>query len=163
MSKIIAYKRKLIDWYANSRGWRTNRKIVVIESDDWGSIRMPSRQVYSELLSKGLPVDRLSYMKFDSLESNRDLIMLFGVLTSFRDKNGNHPVITANTIMTNPDFEKIRESDFNEYHAEVFTETLKRYPEHDQVFALYQQGIKQRIFYPQLHGMEHLNIKRKIS
>ena len=160
MSKIVAYKRKLIDWYANSRGWRTERKIVVIESDDWGSIRMPSRQVYSELLSKGLHVDRLSYMKYDSLESNTDLNMLFEVLTSYSDKNGNHPVITANTIMTNPDFEKIRKSEFTEYFAESFTETLKRYPEHDQVFALYQQGIEQRIFYPQLHGMEHLNVKR---
>ena len=27
-------------------GWRTNRHIVVIESDDWGSIRMPSKEVY---------------------------------------------------------------------------------------------------------------------
>jgi len=30
----------------NIPGWRTNRKIVVIESDDWGSVRMPSREVY---------------------------------------------------------------------------------------------------------------------
>lgn len=30
----------------NIPGWRTNRKIVVIESDDWGSIRMPSQEVY---------------------------------------------------------------------------------------------------------------------
>ena len=25
----------------NIPGWTTNRKIIVIESDDWGSIRMP--------------------------------------------------------------------------------------------------------------------------
>ena len=158
--KLINIKRKFIDWYANSRGWRTNRKILVIESDDWGSIRMPSYKVYTELLNKGFPVDRLSYMKYDSLESNSDLSNLFDVLSSFRDKNGNHPVITANTIMTNPDFEKIRQSGFNEYHAEIFTETLKKYPEHDRVYHLYLQGIKEKIFYPQLHGMEHLNVKR---
>lgn len=27
--------------WANLPGWHTRRKIVVIESDDWGSIRMP--------------------------------------------------------------------------------------------------------------------------
>jgi len=30
---------------ANIPGWRTDRKIVVIESDDWGAIRMPSKEV----------------------------------------------------------------------------------------------------------------------
>ena len=30
----------------NIPGWRTKRHIVVIESDDWGSIRMPSKDVY---------------------------------------------------------------------------------------------------------------------
>jgi len=30
---------KLHRYIANIPGWRTNRKIIVIESDDWGSIR----------------------------------------------------------------------------------------------------------------------------
>ncbi len=29
--------------YVNFRGWKTKRKIVVIESDDWGSIRMNNK------------------------------------------------------------------------------------------------------------------------
>ena len=29
---------------SNLPGWRTSRKIVVIESDDWGTIRMPSNK-----------------------------------------------------------------------------------------------------------------------
>ncbi len=153
-------KRKLIINYANFRGFKTDRKIVVFESDDWGSIRMPSNEVYNKLLAKGYPVDRLSYLKYDSLESNSDLEMLFEVLTSFKDKNGNHPVITANTIVSNPDFEKIRASSFLEYHSELFTETLKRYPERDRVFELHKLGIKKKIFYPQLHGMEHVNVGR---
>ena len=32
----------------NMFGWRTKRHLVVIESDDWGTIRMPSREVYEE-------------------------------------------------------------------------------------------------------------------
>ena len=158
--KIISLKRNLINWYINSRGWRTDRKIIIIESDDWGSIRMPSKKIYNELLAKGFPVDKLPYLRYDSLESNSDLEMLFEVLTNFRDKNGNHPVITANTIMTNPDFKKIKNSGFKEYHYELFTETLKKYPEHDRVLDLYKEGISKKIFYPQLHGLEHLNVNR---
>lgn len=160
MINTIPFKRRLIDFYINSRGWRTDRKILVIESDDWGSIRMPSKQVYNELLSRGLPVDKLSYLRYDALESNTDLESLFDVLTSIKDKYGNHPVITANTIMTNPDFDKIRESGFRQYYYEIFTETLKRYPDHDRVLNLYKEGISQKIFYPQLHGLEHLNVTR---
>ena len=160
MINFVPLKRRLINFYINSRGWRTDRKIIVIESDDWGSIRMPSKKVFDELLSRGLPVDKLSYLKYDSLESNADLESLFDVLTSIKDNNGNYPVITANTIMTNPDFDKIRESGFRNYYYELFTETLRRYPEHDRVFNLYKKGIKQRIFYPQLHGLEHLNVNR---
>ena len=30
---------------SNLPGWRTKRHIIVIESDDWGSIRMSSKEV----------------------------------------------------------------------------------------------------------------------
>ena len=45
----------------NIPGWRTKRKIVVIESDDWGSIRMPSRDIYEKLLAEGYRVDLNKY------------------------------------------------------------------------------------------------------
>ena len=59
---------------ANLPGWCTNRKIVVIESDDWGSIRMPSEFAYSNLLNKGIDVDKsYLYDTLDSLEKKEDL------------------------------------------------------------------------------------------
>jgi hypothetical protein len=33
----------------NARGWKTNRKIIVIESDDWGATRMYDRQAFKVL------------------------------------------------------------------------------------------------------------------
>ena len=87
-------------------GFRTKRKIIVIESDDWGSIRMASKEAYNILLNSGYPVDQSTYNKNDALESNEDLEMLFEVLSSVKDKNGNSAIITANTIVANPDFEK---------------------------------------------------------
>ena len=143
----------------NLPGWHTSRKIVVIESDDWGSIRMSSKEVYYALLKAGVPVDKDPYSKFDALASEEDLINLFEVLESVKDKNGNSAVITANCVVANPNFEKIENSAFSEYHYEPFTKTLKKYPNHQKSFELWMQGIKNKVFFPQLHGREHVNVQ----
>jgi hypothetical protein len=154
------FKTTLEKNIANIPGWRTDRKIVVIESDDWGSIRMSSKDAYNQLLSQGYPLDKSHYNKYDSLESNEDLQQLYDVLSQYRDKNDQIPVFTAVAIVGNPEFEKIENSGFESYFYEPFTETLKKYPAHDQVFDLYQEGLKNRIFIPIFHGREHLNVQR---
>ena len=77
------FKTFLAKNYVNYRGWSTKRKIVVIESDDWGSIRMPSKEVFNDLLAQGIPVDKSYFTKYDSLESREDLGQLFTLLQSF--------------------------------------------------------------------------------
>ena len=144
-------------------GWRTKRKIVVIESDDWGSVRMSSKDAISILSKKDHDFDNDLYGKYDSLASEEDLSALFEVLNTVKDKNGNPAVLTANTIMANPDFQKIKDSNFTEYHFELFTETLKRYPQHNNAFALWQEGMNNAIFHPQFHGREHVNIAKWLS
>jgi hypothetical protein len=144
----------------NIPGWRTNRKIVVIESDDWGSIRMASKGAYNDLLKRGIPVEKSIYNRYDALECNDDLDSLFEVLSSVRDSQGNPAVITVNTVMANPDFDKIRDCDFMEYHYEPFIKTLERYPQHDKVYDLYKSGIQNGLIKPQFHGREHVNIGR---
>jgi len=156
--RFAELKHQLGKHLVNIPGWRTNRKIVVIESDDWGSIRMPSREVYEKCLRDGYPVDKNAYERYDSLASEEDLSLLFDLLKSFKDKNGNHPVITANCVVANPDFKKIRESNFETYHYELITETFKRYPKHNKNFALWKQGLDEKIFFPQFHAREHLNV-----
>ena len=153
-------KKSLSGNIVNILGWQTNRKIVVIESDDWGSIRMASKESYNILLKSGYPVDLCPFNRYDALESNEDLEMLFEVLSSVKDKNGSPAIMTADMVVANPDFEKIQESDFQEYYYEPFTETLVHYPGHDRVMDLYKEGIEHKIFYPQFHGREHLNVNR---
>ena len=46
----MSLKQTITHNLLNILGWRTKRHIVVIESDDWGSIRMPSKKVYDKLL-----------------------------------------------------------------------------------------------------------------
>lgn len=143
----------------NFRGWSTNRKIIIIDSDDWGSIRMPSKEVYNELIQNGIKVNDCSFCKYDSLASEKDLKLLFEVLLRHKSINGKNPVITANTIVANPDFEKIKEADFTKYYFETFTETLKRYSGHSNSFDVWKIGMEKGIFHPQLHGREHMNVK----
>ncbi|MDB5275535.1 MAG: hypothetical protein JWR61_490 [Ferruginibacter sp.] len=146
--------------YINARGWCTPRKIVVIESDDWGSIRMPSKEIYSKLSAENLNVERDPYLKYDCLENSSDLTALFEILCSVKDSNGHFAVITANTVVANPDFDKIRLSAFSKYYFEPFTETLKKYDKNSSTFLMIKQGIENKIYHPQFHGREHLNVDR---
>lgn len=141
-------------------GWRTKRHLVVIESDDWGTIRMPSREVYDEFRRQGIRVDRDPYCRYDNLATKHDLENLFDVLYSVKDKNGHPAVITANTLSANPVFDKIRKSDFTKYYFEPFTETLKRDAAHVDAFEMWQQGMAEGVFHPQSHGREHLYVKK---
>ena len=146
---------------SNLPGWRTKRKIVVFESDDWGSVRMPSQETYEFLLKNGLNLaggDAKRYNTNDTLESAKDLEALFEVLNAYRDKNGSPCIFTPLWIVANPDFEKIREAGFEQYFYEPFTETQLRYYKNDKAFQLCKEGIEKKIFVPQFHGREHLNV-----
>ena len=142
----------------NLSGWNTNRHIVVFESDDWGAIRMPSLEVLHILRDQGVILsDRSGYNACDTLASNDDLELLMETLSSVNDNNGNPAKITFNCCVANPDFQKIKESNFQMYYYEPFTETLKRYPHHDRSFELWKEGMKNNLFQIQFHGREHLN------
>jgi hypothetical protein len=154
-------KNNFIRNLSNIPGWTTGRKIIVIESDDWGSIRMPSREVFNILESEGLNMtggDSRRYNLNDTLASSEDLNALFDTLSSFSDKDKNPCVFTVVCVVANPDFEKIKENDFKEYFYEPFTKTLNRYYQNTDLFGLWEKGIKERIFVPQFHGREHLNV-----
>jgi len=153
-------KRNIARHIINWRGWTTNRKIIVFESDDWGSVRMSSKKNLSTLSDYGVKVQNCHYMQNDALASEEDLSLLFHLLSSHKDVNGNSPLITANVIMANPDFKKIKEASFDKYYYELFTETLKKYPKHKKSFELWKDGINEKLFYPQFHGREHLQVGR---
>ncbi len=152
------FKTVLAKNYVNFRGWSSHRKIVLFESDDWGSIRMPSKEVFDTLNKAGIDVNRSYFTKNDCIESLDDLDELFNVLTTFKDKNGNYPSITANSVLANPDFDKIRESDFKEYHYEKIDKTYQSYYGNTHVLEKWKKGIEDRLLYPQFHGREHLGV-----
>lgn len=157
----MAIKNKIIHLAMIIKNHHINKHIVVFESDDWGSIRIPSKQVLSYLQEKGVDFCMPdSYDKVDSLESNKDIECLHDTLMSVRDLKGSPAKITMNTCVANPDFVRIKDSGFTKYYYEPFTDTLKRYPNHERVFTLWEEGIKNHVFKPQFHGREHLNFQK---
>jgi hypothetical protein len=154
-------RQKFMHNLINIPGWSTDRKIIVIESDDWGSIRMPSLSSFDKLEKLGLDlrtIDAERYNLNDTLATGSDLEKLFEVLGNHKDSVGNSPVFTAVSVVANPDFEKIRKFYFNQYFYEPFTETLKKYPGCEHSFDLWKVGIENKLFIPQMHGREHLNV-----
>jgi hypothetical protein len=143
--------------YVNYRGWTTKRKLVLIESDDWGSIRMPNKKTYDKLYEEGLPIHKSRYSKYDALESKNDLERLYETLNSVKDFNDNGAVLTANYLVANPDFDKIRKDNFNNYYYENVLKTYERFNNVTEIKDLIFNGINDNIFYPQFHGREHIH------
>lgn len=139
-------------------GWHTSRHLIVIESDDWGSIRMPSLEVYDELMSKGVQLGKYGYEKVDTIASKEDLERLFDLCLSIRDIHDNPLVLTANAVVGNPDFKKIKESNYTQYYWEPITETMTHYYGSDSPFCFWIKGMDEGVFHPQLHGREHVNV-----
>lgn len=157
-NKYWRYYSKVAHGLMLMKNKQINRHVVVFESDDWGSVRMPSLNALNRLLKRGVRlVGPESYDRVDTLASNDDLEILMDVLSSVKDLNNNPAKITFNCCIANPDFDKIRESGFKEYHYELFTETLKKYNHHDRAFDLWKEGMRHKVFMPQFHGREHLN------
>ena len=144
-------------------GWRTKRKIVVIESDDWGAIRTPDKQKL-DLINKINPlVKEDHYTQLDAFETNDDIEFLLQTLNSVRDCRNRPAIITANTIVANPNFKEIELSNFNQYSYLSFSDLIKIFPKSNNVKKLITQGIDNNLYKPQLHGREHLNVAQWLS
>lgn len=142
----------------NYKGTKISTKILVIESDDWGSIRTPS---IADLIRYEKQFDGFKdspYNRFDSIESQQDLEILLDTLSYFKDLDGRSPVLTMNFVVANPDFDKIRSSDFLNYHYEPFSETYTGYNSSSNL-SLIRQGMESGMFRPQFHSREHINWK----
>ena len=150
-------KENLILNGKNIPGRRLKRNIVVIESDDWGSVRMPTADIHKKLTKRGFDFNN-RYDRYDTLADDKDLGELFSVLHSVSDKNGNPAVITPFVNVSNPDFGKIKEGRFQEFFFVPFTQTLKDYGRSTETLTLWIQGMKQGVFSPEFHGNTHISV-----
>jgi hypothetical protein len=155
---ITELKKKVSAFKQNLGGFTTNRKIVVIESDDWGSVRMPNKEAYKTLIEKGIPVNLCPFLKYDGFENADDFECLSQTIKSIEDNYGKRPKITANYIMSNPDFESIRQSDFSSYHYISLDQKIENEVGMQNYKDIVLNAQSEKYFHPQLHGREHVNV-----
>lgn len=149
-------------YLSNLLGWKTNRKIIVFESDDWGSFRFKDTEARNKFIpEKDKNKCWMSYN--DVFESAEDLKQLFDVLSSVKDKNGCSAKFTFLMNPANPDFEKIKKNDFKKFYYETFLETLEKRPDGQNILDLYLKSIASGIVEIGFHGREHLNVKAWMS
>lgn len=139
-------------------GKRLSKKYLIIESDDWGLMMMPSKAAFSQLQASGIPVDTCPYNTYDALETKEDIAQLHEVCNSFKDVMGNPLQITANFIMANPDFEAIRNSKYERYQYHDLCQTYLKYQGGLETLEAIKEAYQLGTFMPQLHGREHLQV-----
>lgn len=152
--------KKQITNYIKNFGPSFGSKFVIIESDDWGSLRMPSNEVYKELEKSKVQLNfpgSDQFNLYDTLENTHDLELLFETLVSAKDSMGKSANFTALALTANPDFDKIKNSHFEEYSYKDLNQSFEEYGKGD-VLSLYAKGIDEHIFIPQFHGREHVNV-----
>lgn len=147
-------KNLLAKNYINFIGWSSKRRLVLIESDDWGSVRVKNEEVFNSASKKFPHITNHKFLQYDGLERKVDLEFLFELLSQYKDHKGNSPVITALALTRNPDFEEISKS--KSYQTESIIETYKKYGEDDLMDLWMKDGINNNLLYPQFHGREHL-------
>jgi hypothetical protein len=153
----MAFKQRLKKHLINLRGEKIKDKLLVIESDDWGSIRIPNKEVQKKLIDSNHINVKDPFSAYDCLESEEDFNALFEVLKRHKDKNGTYPVFTANMVMGNPDFEKIKQNNFDKFEWEPFFKTYQEYYPTQKTFEKLKEGIREGFVFPQFHAREHLN------
>lgn len=159
---ISNLKRKFLLNAKNIAGWRTGRKIVVISVDDYGNVRLDSKEARETMNRAGLKIHS-RFDAYDTMETKDDLEALFEVLASVKDKNGRPAVFTTFAMPCNINFEKMAEDDYSEYHYELLPETFDKLSgqqpgAYSGAWELLKDGITNGFMMPQFHGREHLNL-----
>ncbi len=137
-------------------------KMIVFDSDDWGSQRVPSREAYVKLVDRGVLTGDGGY-DCDTLETADDLSSLMEVLAQAKGGDGNPAVFSCYCNPANPDFEAIKGNDFSSYEWKGLTRTLEDRGDAKEVLSLWREARDQNLVSLQYHGREHLQVKMWMS
>ncbi|MGB8013847.1 MAG: hypothetical protein WCF68_19700 [Terriglobales bacterium] len=133
---------------------RFDRPLLLFQSDDWGRVGVRDREGWEELRAAGLNLGEKPY-DFYSLETAEDLHALAEVLGKHRDSTGRSPSMVMNFIMANVDFDRSLESGQKQIPLRPITDGLPGAWNRPHLFEAYREGIRERLFYPALHGLTH--------
>ena len=156
-------KQTFLNHLKNIPGWKTKRKIVIFSVDDYGNVRLDSKQARKNLDQAGLKIFS-RFDVYDTLETYDDLEQLFGVLQSVKDQHHRSAVFTPYALPCNIDFDRMSKEGNRTYQYELLSKTFEkqelRQPKvYKSTWKLWQEGIEEKLLRPQFHGREHLNLK----
>ncbi|TCP58773.1 hypothetical protein EV663_11739 [Rhodovulum bhavnagarense] len=156
----MSIARLIVDNLRHARGWSSDEKLLVLNVDDYGNVRLASARARAELEARITGFG--GYMDcFDALETREDLEALFEVLEGVRDCAGEPAVMTAYALSANPDFERIRAERVYSYEPlpTTFARCAAQAPAaYEGAWSLWRDGERAGIFRPQFHGREHVNV-----
>lgn len=145
---------------------------VLFESDDWGACQTAKNTEHAEFVKK-MNFEMYGHERdFSStLETPESLQNLFDVLNTFKGSDGLPASFTAFTCLTNPDFDKIKKSNYSEYHEIGIDKGFPPEWERGDIVGKMRQGIEMGVWATEYHGtlhhvspivlMEHLRSKAK--
>lgn len=135
-------------------------KLIAIESDDWGSLRVRNYQELESRVNKILGVfnlDAKRYNQNDTLESVNDIKNLTKILEKHKTVNNpNGVLINFISVTHNPNFQKIKDEDYKNYYRESIADTYKRYDRGDVINTVLD-AIQKKLIHVEFHGTEHIN------
>jgi O-antigen/teichoic acid export membrane protein len=137
------------------------RPIVIIQSDDWGRVGIPSSIVIEELKAAGFHVGNSLWDQY-GLETTDDVDQLTRVLTEFRDVDGHPACFTANFILANADLKAMAADHWREFKWKSIGDGFPE-PWDDHLVPAYRRAIDAGVFYAALHGFTHFNSPVMIS
>jgi len=127
---------------------------VLFQSDDWGRAGVRDREGWEELRAAGLNLGEMPY-DFYSLETAEDLDALRDVLRKHRDSTGRRPSLVMNFIMANIDFDRYFEAAQRQIPLRSLADGWPGAWHRPQLLEAYKHGIRERLFFPALHGLTH--------
>ncbi len=151
----MSLKQDIISIGKNVLTSSVKRRILVIESDDWGSIRTRDRDSYELLVKRSIIKENL-LDKTDSIVTAHDLAVLIDELNSIETKNGQKPVLTCFFNTGNPDFKKIQNSGFETYSNLSYFDHLKSIGEFDKIMSIWKKVLDDESLSLAYHAREHL-------
>ena len=96
-------KQFLANHLKNISGWKTNRKLLAFAVDDYGNVRLHNKTAKENLIKSGVKLNS-RFDHLDALDTREDYEMLFEVLGSVKDINGNQAILTPYALPCNADY-----------------------------------------------------------
>ncbi|OGV49077.1 MAG: hypothetical protein A2017_11775 [Lentisphaerae bacterium GWF2_44_16] len=129
---------------------------VIFESDDWGACQCVKNAEHAKLVKK-LNFEMYGHKKdfTSSLETVEELQELFTVLNTFKGMDGLPASFTAFTCLSNPDFERIKKSNYSEYHEIGIDKGFPGGWERGDIVGKMRDGVKLGVWSPEYHTTLH--------